>query len=355
MDLLSSALGWSIILVVVADVFRSVLVPRASARALRLGPIVTLVLFPLWHALADKIGARTRRQTMRASFAPLTLVLFLVIWAATLVLGFGLVFWGARAGFSPGFTGPGDAVFAAGSAFTTMGAPERVSGAYARIAVLGCALSGLAVITVVATFLISIQSGFGRREALVLRLESHVALPPSGIGILEAFARERVTTRIGPFFDAWEAWSAEVALSHRAFPVLMFFRSNDARCEWLAALGAVLEAAALLDANVANAGADGRAGSHFVLRTGTRLLNDLANQMPAEREVPEPEIPDMERFHRHRDRLAAAGFELMPDEGVSLARFVEHHATFAPALGALARRLRIDVDDGREENTSRRR
>jgi len=344
MNLLFGFAGWAIIVVVASDIFRSLLVPRASTRVLRLGPVVSAALFPVWHALAGRIAAREARQTMRASLAPLMLVVFLMIWAAMLVLGFGLVFWGSRANIAPRFANLSDAVYAAGTAFSTMGAPRAVAGYYTRAAVLGCSLSGLAIVTVVATFLISIQGGFGRREALVLRLESHVALPPSGIAILETFARERVTARIGPFFDTWEAWSAEVALSHRAFPILMFFRSNDARCEWLAALGAVLDAAALMDATVINSDANARAGAHFLLRTGTRLLTGLVDQFPASSIECQFGLTDVECFKKYRARLVDAGFELIPDENAALIQFHKYQARFVPALSALSRRLRINLE-----------
>lgn len=344
MDFLSGIAGWAIIILAASDVFRSLLVPRASARALRLGPIITAALFPLWHALADRIGASGPRQTVRASLAPFMLVVSLILWAATLVLGFGLVFWGDRTAFAPRFASLGDAVFAAGTAFSTMGAPHAVAGWYARLVVLGCSLAGFAIVTVVATFFISIQGGFGRREALVLRLEAHVDLPPSGVAILETFARERVTARIGPFFDSWEAWSAEVALSHRAFPVLLFFRSNDARCEWLAALGAVLDAAALIDSTVADASADASAGAHFVLCTGARLLADISRQSAAVPAGSPDASAEAQRFLDHRARLAEAGFALVADEAAALARFTRRRADYATKLAALARKLRIEIE-----------
>lgn len=345
MKLLSSLAGWAIVLIIASDIFRSLLVPRASTRVLRLGPVVSAALFPLWQALADRISSREAQQTMRASLAPLMLVLSLVIWAAMLVLGYGLVFWGGRAGFAPRFGGVDDAIYAAGLAFTTLTPPLAVAGSYERLAVLGCSLSGLAIVTVVATFLISIQGGFGRRETLVMQLEAHVSLPRCGAAILETFAREQVVDRIGPFFNVWEVWSAEVALSHRAFPILLFFRSNDARCEWVAALGAVLDAAALVDAVIADASPNARAGAHFMLRTGAKLVTDLDRQLarhPPER-ISKP--IDIARFRDCRARLARAGFAIAADERASLQKFVDRRAAFGPALAAIAARLRIHLDE----------
>lgn len=349
MNILLGVAGGAIIFLAAADIFRSLLVPRATTGMLRLGPILSWTLFPAWQAVAGRVRDPERRQTMRASLAPLMLVLLLVIWASMLVFGFGLIFWADRAAFAPRFASFNDALFASGSAFSTLGVAGRITGPFARFAVIGCSLAGLAIVTVIATFLISIQGGFGRREALVLRLEAHVTLPPSGIAILETYAREDIVHRLGAFFDAWEGWAAEVAISHRAFPILLFFRSNDSRCEWLAALGAVLDAAALLDATVTDATPEARAGAHFALRTGSRLLGDLAGQFGL---TPEPslELVDADRFHSHRDRLAVAGYAVVADADVALARFRRRREDYARALNAVARRLDVEVDERRADD-----
>lgn len=348
-DLLAGFAGVAIVMLVSADVFRSLLVPRAATRALRLGPILGGALFPVWQALANRLGDESRRQTVRASLAPLLLVLSLVIWAGLLILGYGLIFHALRDGFSPRPRGIGDAVFAAAAAFSTLGAPAAVTGTGARFAVIACALSGFSIVTVVATFLISVQGGFSRREALVLRLEAHVFLPPEGVSILETYAREGVTDRLGAFFDAWEAWAADVALSHRAYPILIFFRSNDSRCEWLSAIGAVLDAAALLDTAVADAPPAARAGAHFTLRTGSRMLRDIAGELGVE---PGAAAVAPDRYAAYRARLADCGYALEPDEAAGYTRFTERRATFAPTLDALARRLRVTVDDHQGERRS---
>ena len=343
-DVLIGIAGTVIVMVVVTDIFRSLLVPRANARLLRLGPVLTQFLFPIWYLAADRIGNSDVRQTVRASLAPLMLVLSLIVWAAMLIAGYGLLFWADRAHFSPHFFRPGDAMFSAGSTFATLGGPRIVEGVLGNCVVMACALSGLALVTVVATFLISIQSAFRRREVPVLRLEAHVTLPPTGIAILETYADEDVVSRLGKFFDEWEEWAADVAISHRAFPTLMFFRSNDARCEWLAALGAVLDAAALLDATVADAPAGARAGAHFVLRTGSRLVRDMAPQVIKTRSN-RRDPADAARFRRERERLVRAGYVLVEDEDAALSMFRDLRRDFASALGDIAERLRISVDD----------
>ena len=346
----ASGVGGTLLMALVAtDIFRSLLVPRSNHRALRLGPVLGRLLFPLWHGAAGLAPKPGLQQTLRAGLAPFLLVMSLLIWAGLLILGFGLIFWADRASFHGLFHRLSDAIYVAGGVFATLDVPDGVTGTFARIAAVACALGGLAIVTVVATFLISIQSGFSRREALVLRLEAHVTLPPAGIAILEAYASEHIVGRLGAFFDAWEAWSAEVAISHRAFPILLFFRSNDSRCEWLAALGAVLDAAALLDATVEDAPAGARAAAHFLLRTGARLLCDTADLMVDEPGA-EAALADAARFDAHRARLERAGYRLVADRDAAILRFIDRRRTFAPALIALADRLRIEVDQRRGDD-----
>ena len=336
--------GGAIVLVTAADIFRSLLVPRESTGVLRVGPALTSALFSAWQAAADRIPRPRLRQTVRASLAPLMLVLTLAVWAALLIAGFGLVFWADRVNFTPALPTLGDAFYAAGSAFSTLGINGAVRGDLTRMAVLTCSVAGLAIVTVVATFLISIQSGYGRRETLVLRLESHVTLPPAGIAILETYAHEAIIGRLGAFFEAWELWATEIAISHRAFPILLFFRSNDSRCEWLAAFGAVLDAAALLDATIVDAPPEARAGAHFVLRTGARVLGDMAQQFGAGG-ASEPDVVDARRFRDHRARLIAVGYGVADDAEGALTRFQDRRRSYAGALTGLGRRLHIDVDE----------
>ena len=50
--------GLTIILVVASDIFRSLLVPRANTRLLRIAPLLVAIMFPSWHAMAQEIGPR---------------------------------------------------------------------------------------------------------------------------------------------------------------------------------------------------------------------------------------------------------------------------------------------------------
>ena len=337
-------IGAMIVVTVALDIFRSLLVPRANTRILRVMPVLTAGVFTLWQVGTNKIRSNRTRQTVRARYAPLMLVLTFVVWASLLILGFGCLFWGTRNNFSIGFATFGDAVYSAGAAFSTLGVEGKIAGYATRLIVLVCSISGLAIVTVVATFLIAIQSSFTKREILVLRLESHVTLPPAGIAILETYAREDIVSRLAPFFDAWELWIAELAITHRAYPILLFFRSNDSRCEWLAALGAVLDAAALVDTSIEPVCPEVRASARFLLRSGSRVLADLSRQL-TEGVDETREIGDDARYLDDLARLRAAGFDLVADVRIAARGYEERRRDYAFALAALSGRLHISVDE----------
>lgn len=176
----------------------------------------------------------------------------------------------------------------------------------------------------------------------MFRLETLVPLPPTGVRILEAFAREDAASSLASFFEAWTSWAADVALSFRAFPVLAFFRSGDSRCEWLATLGAVLDAASLMDSTVARSPSGTLAGSHAVIAAGSRLIAALSRKLFAD-EVMRPKTGDRALFATWRDRLSAVGYALVEDERQAAARFSKSRAGYARDLNALAGRLHIDL------------
>ena len=272
----ATASGTVLVLLILTDVFRSVVLPRASRRALRLVPWIAIGLMRGTLRLTRHEPAAQRHNRL-AALGPLLIVIEMVIWVAMLIIGFGLMMHGLRGSLKGGTTF-GDSLYAAASIFLTLGLPRGYDAfGTARLVVAMCALSGLAVVTLTVTFLLAIQGALAQREVLVLRLRARTGPNPSGLAILAAHARlsdERDATLL-EFFQSWEAWSAGVLLTHRAFPILCYFRSTDPDCEWLAALGATLDAASLVAALTT-----GGLSEHATLchRVGARLVADLARQ-----------------------------------------------------------------------------
>ena len=60
---------------------------------------------------------------------------------------------------------------------------------------------------------------------------------------------------------------------------------------------------------------------------------------------------DATRFGDHRARLGAAGYRVADDAAAAAAHYGDRRRTYAGALVALGRRLRIDVDERTGDDT----
>jgi hypothetical protein len=99
-----------------------------------------------------------------------------------------------------------------------------VSGS-ARFLVLLAGLSGLASVTIGATFLLTVQQALHRREVLVLStLLTAAGRPPSGLVILETYGLNEAPEALAELFRDWEEWAADVLHRYRSDPVLAHFR-----------------------------------------------------------------------------------------------------------------------------------
>ena len=328
--------GIAVVALVLSDVFRSVVLPRAAQRSLRLGPVLGTSV--LRGVLAWARRRPAKRHAVLGALGPLLIVIEMLIWAGLMIAGYGLMFHGLGDGLKPR-GGYGDALYAAGSVFLTMGfsGQEAVSPP-ARLIAVAAAFSGLAVVTLVVTFLLQVQTALQRREVLVLRLRARTGPRPSGVGILLAHARldSESPDSLRGVFAAWEEWTADVLLTHRAYPVLVYFRSTDEDCEWLAALGAVLDAAALVMV-MRHKGAS----EHATLchRLGCRLTLELASQFG----LRAPRAPALteEAFLEALTALRGAGYDTGSDDAAGWDAMQRLRSRHMPPLLAVTDRFGI--------------
>ncbi len=326
--------GAGLVGAVLSDVFRSVVVPRATTGRLRLGPV--LGSSALRAVLAWTRRRPRQRQSLLGALGPVLMVTAMLIWVASLILGYGLLLHALGGGLKPA-PDLGDALYAAGSVFLTSGlnGQEAVSGGV-RLLTVVAALSGLAVITLVVTFLLQVQTALHRRESLVLQLGVRTGPRPSGMAILLTHARlgGEGEAALRGFFTEWEKWTADVLLTHRAFPVLAYFRSMDEDCEWLAALGAVLDAAALVAALDHHGAAE---HARLCCRLGTRLIKELATQFG----LRAPLAPGLTEaaFQEALQELRRAGYAGGPGVEAEWTVFQSARSRYMPPLLALTDRF----------------
>ena len=239
------AAGAVLVTVVLADIFRTVILPRPANRLLRLSALISRVA---WNGLT-RLQKRLSflGTSMLAVYASLMLVVFLVSWVVALIVGYALMFFAMAAEVQPHLANFGEALYFSGTTFLTIGFGDfHPASAAPRVLSVVAGMSGFAVIAVVATFLFSILGGFQQREYYVLTLAQRVDATPGGLSLLLSIdPQQRYDDLVTLFRDA-RRWIAAVTESHLAYPVLTYFRSTREGDSWVSTLAAVMDAAAFL-------------------------------------------------------------------------------------------------------------
>jgi Ion channel len=325
-------LGMVVVVYILNDVFQSVVVPRPTPARYRLTRWIVRPGWRAWRSFAVRVSSSVKRERFLGVYAPLVVVVLLVLWLFGLVLGFGLLFDGLRAQLHPEVQDFPTALYFAGTSVLTIGFGDVVAtSAVARVLTLVAGGSGLGTIALAISFLFSLYGSFQRREILIVTLDARAGAPPSGVNLLEMMAKLDMVEDLPRLFADWEKWAAEVLDSHLAYPVLAYFRSSHDNESWVSALGAVLDATTLILTTVVD-GPRGPAKMMFAM--GTHLVEDLSRFFRIARD----HDPGVERyeFDQARDRLSAAGWTLRPADESWLA-FSRLRTQYAVALNNMAK------------------
>ena len=335
-------LGVVLVALVLNDVFEGVVVPRWTSRRWRIAPLLIDKLWPLWRAVGQRKAQGDAREDFLGTYAPLALMLILVLWVGLLVLGFGLIFWSLREHFEPQLHSFGEALYVGGVTILTIGFGDYAPhDGMARVFTLVAGAAGLAIFALVISLLFTLYTAFERREVLSLGLDARAGSPPSGVALLENYSQLGLLDTLPDFFNQWEEWSAQVLQSHIAYPLLPFFRSSHDGESWIASLGAVLDGATLLLTTVApceNCGRKPIGSAQLMFRMGTHTVIDLSHWFGFRFDEDEHPPVGVERseFDLARGQLQRAGFALRPADE-AWAEFSHHRAQYAAGLNEMAK------------------
>jgi hypothetical protein len=326
------ALGGSLlVLAVVNDVFQSVIVPRAVGKRFRISFLVYRGLWHIWPRLAWMFyGAEPeRREDFLAFFAPLTLVLLLLVWTACAITGYALIAWRWRDGFSPPLQTFADAVYFAGTALTTLGFGDIVGHKIGpRFLSIFAAVTGLAIVSITTAYFFALFGAFQSRETVVVTVGARAGSPGSGVNLLAIAGYSQTKDDLNALMSDAQRWAALVMESHLAYPALAYFRSSHEYESWVGTLGTLLDASVLLMTTV-----DLPCGqARIFYNIGRHAASDLKRYFNLERVVPHVERSE---FDHACDRLAAAGYTLK-ERDEAWERFKALRTSYAGNIDALA-------------------
>jgi len=250
MRLLVGTAGVALVLLTLRDAFETVILPRSVVRLLRLSRTINAVLWPFWNAAASRARTDARRERYRSFYGPLSVILMLAIWAATLVVSFALVGWGLHSPWRVGNGQPAtfvDDVYVSGTTLFTLGLGDVVPNSrMSEILIVSEAGIGLGFLTVSVAYLPVIYQSFSRRETQITLLDAWAGSPPSAIELIRRLTANDALPELQPFLQDWERWTADVLESHISYPQIAYFRSQHGRQSWVSSLATILDVSALV-------------------------------------------------------------------------------------------------------------
>jgi hypothetical protein len=327
--------GFVLGLVIVVGTFSSVVGTIVLPKGVR-----SRIAYVVWRAVSTPFKAaagRMRRYEAKdrllGLLGPMSLLALLAAWLLLFLLGYALV-------LLP-LTGDGlmTALRLSGSSLFTLGLASSSRGG-ATAVLFAAAATGLVAIALQVGYLPSIYGAYNRRERLVNMLESRAGEPAWGVELL---AREQLIgtlESLGPFFNDWERWAADLTETHVNYPWLLYFRSPYPLRSWVVSLLAVLDAAALYLAVVPDRAPS---AARHCLRTGFLGLRALARLFRVELpDDPQPDAPialTYEEFSEGLDRLEAVGFPIERSREEAWRHFRGWRVNYEAAAYLLADRL----------------
>jgi hypothetical protein len=338
MSILLTLASVVLIVLVLADAFEAMVLPRRVTHPYRFTRLFYRSAWALWSAAARLIARNKWRQTFLSLFGPLSLLTLFMTWALGLIVGFGLLHWaletpmnqpGEGAGFVPH-------LYFSGVTFFTLGygdlAPVSPLGRFLAVVEAGLGFGFMAVII---GYLPVLYQAFSNREVTISLLDARAGSPPSAGEFLRRIGATHSCEAVEPFLAEWERWAGLLLESHLSFPVLSFYRSQHDNQSWLAALTAVLDTCAVLLA-AAKDGPLYQAQLTFAMARHAAVDLALVFQVPPL--PPEPDRLPPELWLRLEAQLRAGGLPL--HEGPAAAqKLTELRGLYEPFVNALARRL----------------
>ena len=301
MDVAAYVLGLVIVVITIAGTLFVLVLPRQPFGIERLTLVVNRSVRLIFVGLSRLARTYERKDAILAPTAPVALLGQIIVWAASLILGFGLMLVPTTHSLWLGLEQATTALF-------TVGAIHE--GGAANLALdIWAGATWVIVVALQIAYLPTLYSAFSRRESLVAMLESRAGAPAWGPELLARHQLVGITDTLPDLYKDWELWSADVAESHSTYPILLLFRSPEPWLSWLLGLLAVLDAAAM---QLALSPSTAPSQARLCLRMGFTLTNRIATTLGWQVNFdPRPDEPiqlSFEEFAQAVAMLERSGF-----------------------------------------------
>ena len=333
--------GAALLAGVLWDAFETIILPRRVSGRIRLTKLFYRFTWGPWRATARLLSGR-RREAFLSFYGPLSLLLLLALWAAGIVLAFGLLQWatGSALTLVGGEPGLASDIYMSGTTFFTLGLGDVVPRTpIAKTLTVIEAGTGFAFLAVVIGYFPVIYQAFSRREVAISLLDARAGSPPTASELLWRHRGDAGGEALAELLREWEHWAADVLESHLSYPPLAYFRSQHYNESWVAALTTILDTSA-----VVIVGLEGwcKHQAELTFAMARHAVVDLAQVFSVRRpERAQDRLPP-EKLARLRERLASGGMQLLARPDLE-DRLTELRRMYEPYVEALGRYLALSL------------
>jgi hypothetical protein len=166
-------------------------------------------------------------------------------------------------------------------------------------------------------------------------LDARAGSPPTAAELLVRYGQTGQLDRLEDLLREWEIWTSDVLESHLSYPVLAFYRSQHSRQSWIAALTAMLDVSAAIQAGISN-GPKWQARLTFAM--ARHAVVDLSMIFRCPPLLNEKDRLPVEMLQLMRERLNEAGVLFCPEEAM-VQELYELRRSYEPYVAGLAKRF----------------
>ncbi len=230
---IAAAFGVALVFAVLISALETVVLPRDGFTR-----IARLVFAVADRILVHNWRNKNRQSNLRALYAPVALVSLPLVWMLTVTLGFSFVFWAishdtAQRSFE-----------ISGSSLFTLGFAEPDGTARIWLTFVEATI-GLGLVALLISYLPTIYAAHHERAKGISVLKPFAGTPPSPVNLLANL--QLLDALDNP--ELWRtsaSWILDLDQTHTAFPALCYFPEASPAESWVASVGSLLDAAALL-------------------------------------------------------------------------------------------------------------
>lgn len=313
LHVLAFVLGAVVALAVLGSALKTVVLPQEGF------PRLSQAVFALVHrVMVRRWEDETKTSALRSLYAPVALVSLPLVWMILIALAFSSLFWGM------GSLDWQRAFEDSASSLTTLGFSEPSSTPKIVVAFVEATL-GLGLVALLISYLPTIYSAYNGRERGIIMLNPIAGAPPTATVLLQTLHRTGALDG-QEFWRRQTDWIVDAEQTHTSFPILTYFPDSHSNTSWVASIGVVLDAAALVvsasESQASPVLADEEKGPLTALVYGAAAIDRIARAA----NVPLPPAVSVVE-------ITTQGTEPPPPISVGRQEYLDALAVVAPIIG----------------------